>query len=280
MVIVQSVLKMQKKEHDATRAFFQHMSENNKQEMVKFLAERNRGAAVSVKSRTICLMDATGSMAHLLEKSKRTVGIMFERASSILTQNGIASDSFELQFAVYRNYSSFDDILQHSPWESRPERLRAFMDRTTASGGLGNEAIEVGLWHANEELKRENITQVILIGDAPANTLGEVTQKSTFYGSEAYWNKKFGSAIYYKTELDKLRHAGVKVHAFYVDMKAKSNFSEIANFTGGKCDFLDINSNKGAQMLTDAVTEEILRDVGGEGKGDKLVEAYKKAYRS
>jgi len=33
-------------------------------------------------------------------------------------------------------------------------------------------------------------------------------------------------------------------------------------------------------MLTNLVTEEILRDVGGKGAGDKLVEAYKKAYRA
>jgi hypothetical protein len=41
---------------------------------------------------------------------------------------------------------------------------------------------------------------------------------------------------------------------------------------------LDINSSKGAEMLTDLVTEEILRNCGGISKGNTLVEAYRKTY--
>jgi len=35
---------------------------------------------------------------------------------------------------------------------------------------MGNEAIEVGLWHALKEHETEHISSIILIGDAPPNT--------------------------------------------------------------------------------------------------------------
>ncbi|CAF4705970.1 unnamed protein product [Rotaria sp. Silwood1] len=167
-------------------------------------------------SRTVCLMDATGSMYYLLHKCKNTVDIMFERASEILKEQNIKSDSFQLQFVVYRNYNSREDkILQSSPWETKPDNLRAFMNTIEVEGGWNNEAIEIGLWHANEENERENITQVILI---------------------------------------------------------------VAEQTGGRCEMLDINSSSGSQMLTDLITEEILRNVGGSTKGNALVEAYRKIF--
>ena len=43
----------------------------------------------------------------------------------------------------------------------------------------------------------------------------------------------------------------------------------------GECAYLDINSSDGAEMLTNLVTIEILRNVGGE----QLVREYKKLYK-
>ena len=56
-------------------------------------------------------MDATGSMGHQLNQAKNTVVTMFERASIILKEHGIPSDSFQLQFAVYRDYDCHADGL-------------------------------------------------------------------------------------------------------------------------------------------------------------------------
>ena len=42
------------------------------------------------------------------------------------------------------------------------------------SGGWGNEAIEVGLQHANT---LENIGEIFIIGDARGNTPAEVKEK-------------------------------------------------------------------------------------------------------
>jgi len=137
------------------------------------------------------------------------------------------------------------------------------MDKIWPLGGLGNEAIELGLWHANHEAEKEGVSQVILIGDAPPNTIDEVKSKRAAYKGEDYWkNTKFRTPTHYSEQVEKLRNQGILVHAFYVDERAETSFKEIASKTGGRCEFLDINSPAGAQALTNLVTEEILRNIG------------------
>ena len=47
----------------------------------------------------------------------------------MLAENGVASDAFEMQFAVYRNYNSPEELLlQRSHWETDPQRLRRFLE--------------------------------------------------------------------------------------------------------------------------------------------------------
>ncbi|CAF1137415.1 unnamed protein product, partial [Didymodactylos carnosus] len=268
-----------KERHQAAQNFLSSLNSGEIDSVKKFLGEENKGAEGNWKSRTVCLMDATGSMVHLLYNCKHTVGTMFERASEILIDHGISSDSFQIQFVVYRNYDSREDkILQSSPWETKPDNLRAFMNKIEVEGGWGNEAIEIGLWHANRENERENITQVILIGDAPPNTKNEVNEKRQRYG-QSFWKKtKFAQSTYYEDELAKLEVDGIPVHAFFVEQRAEESFKKIAKKTGGRCAMLDINSSSGSEMLTDLVTEEILRNVGGCLKGDDLVKAYRNKF--
>ncbi|CAF0939888.1 unnamed protein product [Adineta steineri] len=269
-----------KEKHEVTRQFLLSLNYGDLNFAKTFLVKENKGAfIIAQQSRTICLMDATGSMTHLLHKCKTTVGMMFDRITMILKENNISEDSFQIQFVVYRNYNSEKDkILQSSPWETKPDNLRAFMNAINVEGGWGNEAVEIGLWHANTENERENITQVILIGDAPPNTKTEVDQKRDNYG-DAYWkNTKFAEATYYEDELKKLISKQIPVHAFYVAKQAEASFKKIAKETGGRCHLLDINSQAGANMLTDLVTEVILKNVGGEAKGNTLVDAYRKKF--
>ncbi len=78
---------------------------------------------------------------------------MFEQTSVILEEHGISPDMVLLQFAVYRNYSSAVNlVLQHSAWESNPKSLRTFMEGISVSGGIYEEAVEVGLSHAVDEV--------------------------------------------------------------------------------------------------------------------------------
>ena len=50
-----------------------------------------------------------------------------------------------------------------SGWETNAENLRTFLKEVRPAGGLGNEAIEIGLWHANCETDQEDsdIAQVL-----------------------------------------------------------------------------------------------------------------------
>lgn len=88
-----------------------------------------------------------------------------------------------LQFAVYRNYSSPVNLLmQHSAWESDPKSLRKFMEGISVSGGINEEAVEIGLQHALVEVEAGNensipLRQVFLIGDAPANPTNTVLNR-------------------------------------------------------------------------------------------------------
>ena len=273
-------VEIAKKKNIESQQFLENIFSKKLDAVKLFLKQENKGATESCSSKTICLMDATGSMSHLLQKAKNTVGTMFERASDILNTSGLSPDSFQMQFAVYRNYNvKADELLQVSPWESKPDNLREFMKTIDPEGGMGNEAIEIGLWHANREVNAEGVSQVILIGDAAANTVQEVSIKRTQRG-ENYWkNTKFNIPMHYQTELQPLISEEIPVHAFYVDKRAESNFREISSQTGGRCEMLDINSSSGAQMLTDLITEEILRNVGNSnGQGDNLVKQYQNKF--
>ena len=246
-----------------------------------FLCKVNKGPETnSICSRTLCLMDATGSMGGLIHRTKVTVENMFKQAYDILQGRGIGEDSFEVQFAVYRNYNSSEDrILQASTWETKPENLRAFMAGIEVEGGCGREAVEIGLWHANQEAQTKQVSQVILIADMPPNTPTEVVQKRQSKG-EQYWSRtKFKSSTTSQQQIDQLKQRGIPIHAFYVTSSAKEEFTRIANSTGGKSDFLDINSDRGATQLTNTVTEQILQNVGqAKGMGDQLVYDYRNKY--
>ena len=220
-------------------------------------------------------------MSHLQEKTKTSVSTMFERAIAVLRQEHVTA-GFLMQFAVYRNYSSGpQDLLVVSPWESKAEHLRNFMDTVGPKGGQGNEAIEVGLQYANAEHAQNPINQIILIGDMPPNTEAEVvSNRKGWFGSEASWKgSHFETPTYYKKELSMLQSQGIPVHAFYVYAHAQKALTEISNTTKGTSKPLDINSDRGAADLTDLVTQAVLKSLGGV-KGQALVDAYRKAYCS
>ena len=247
-----------KSSHVLAQNFVQSLLNGDEAEVRRFLVDNNKGPVFQItKSRTICLMDATGSMANVLQKCKNCVQTMFQRAYAVLRSKGFPEGVFELQFAVYRNYSSsIHEILQKSTWESKPEHLKAFMDSIQVSGGLGNEAVEIGFAHVNDELLSGDVSQVILIGDMPPNTREEVAAHRSIYN---HWEgTKYYMPTYFKDELEKMKSRAVVVHAFYVNSHAMRKFESIAQMMGGTCSELDIDSPNGADMLTAIVTEYII----------------------
>ncbi|KAL4445289.1 hypothetical protein ABPG74_022102, partial [Tetrahymena malaccensis] len=268
-----------KKEHINAERFLQALNKGQKDFIINHLIEQNKGASIvnSNISRTICLMDATGSMGSLLTKVKDTVETMFQRASIVLQENNIQDECFQMQFVVYRDYDCLiDGILQFSPWESKPISLREFIKTINAHGGGDfEEAIEIGLQHANTENSLKPISQVILIGDAPSKSNEAIKRDRNQYRGESYWeDSKFSEITHYKTEAFKLKLQSIPVHCFYLNESAQQNFQEISDITQGRCQKLDINSPNGSQQLTDVITESILESIGGQ----QLVKSYQKIF--
>jgi len=255
----------------------------------EYLLNRNKSCYVeeATPSRTIILMDATGSMSSLLTNAKNTVKTMFSRAYAVIEQDKQGA-IFDVQFVVYRNYNSpIEKLLEYSAWENKPDNLYKFMDNISASGGWGCEAAECGLWHVNEEIRKHPdqvaskvVSQVILIGDMPPNTKDEVTKKRENKG-ESYWKEtQFKKPTYYEDELKQLVDNKVKIHTFYLRNAAQETFQEMATKSGGECSYLDMSTNidKAADILTDLVTTKILVDLGGASDGAKMVETYKQMF--
>ncbi len=60
-----------------------------------------------------------------------------------------------MQIACYRNYSSgVDEILEVSEWTNNSNKLTEFLKNIEAKDGQQFEALEVALWHANNEIEK------------------------------------------------------------------------------------------------------------------------------
>eukprot|EP00035_Acanthoeca_spectabilis_P015561 m.311601 g.311601 ORF g.311601 m.311601 type:complete len:3639 (+) comp16386_c0_seq3:125-11041(+) len=269
-----------KDENTQAFKFVEHLRKRDAKYVREFLEARNVGAGSDVKSRTICLMDATGSMWNLLQKAKNTVSIVYSRLFDLLTEHGYPAGVFEVQFVCYRNYNApREEILQASPFASRPDDLTSFMTGISANYGIGREAVEAGLWHVNHEVQQGDVSQVLLIGDAPANQPAEVTANRSRRG-ESYWksDSRFAKPTTADVELSAIAKAKVPVHAYWVSGKngwEKSFFEHVAKSTGGQSGFLDVNSEEGKVELTDLLSKKILETLDKTGK---MVEAYNKKY--
>ena len=260
--------------HDKSIEFQKELLKGN--DVSGFLIEQNPFIGMLKKVwKTVVLMDATGSMGPFISKAKAKVHEMFKRARNVLKEKRRDPNCFSLQFVAYRNYNADEKtLLENSPFETSPDNLLEFLNKIEPKFGWENEAIEVAFWHANQI--REEIDQIILIGDKPANTWDEVKSKRQKRG-EYYWGNtsKFTQPVYYQDELKKLQDRKVKIHAFYVNVVAKSCFEEISYKTGGKSKFLDVNSEKGEIFLTDLVTTEILTAIDP-NLGKEYYEIYMK----
>eukprot|EP00755_Sulcionema_specki_P007622 Sspe_Gene.38750::Locus_18698_Transcript_3_4_Confidence_0.583_Length_7921::g.38750::m.38750 len=261
-------VEQRKQQHTETLAFLKDLEEGKGDKAKAFLLQRNKAPRGVVRSRTMVLLDGTGSMSTAMQKCKNTVHTMFERAVEILNEHFAGGGAIEMQYAIYRNYNApVELLLQHSHWSTDPNVLRDFLEKVHAGYGMGNEAVEVGLQHAREA---EGVTQVILIGDRPPNTAVEVAQRR---GTNLV-NTRFESPTTWSKEIEHFSDHGIPVHAFYLRNRAKEVFGEIASRTGGRCAALDIESDTGTKMLVHVVTEELLRNSGGE----QLVQTYKQRY--
>jgi hypothetical protein len=268
-----------KADHDKALIFISKLLAKTDTEFLKqFIINRNLylgGEIGGNSTRTICLLDATGSMTSCLRNAKQSVSKMFERAYDILQSAGEAA-SFEMQFAAYRNYNvPATALLQFSPWSSRPQELQQFLESVKPQGGMGNEAIEIAMWHVNQQHALAPIGQVLIIGDRPPNTREEVPVKRR----EGTWEgTQFAEPTFFDDEFQTVVQNGIKVHAFYVHSKARQAFTAMSEQTNGDCQALDVDSPEAGEELTNLVTRHILNQQGGSAKGAALVAAYDAKY--
>ena len=260
-----------KESHDSAVTFLDNLLNKRSSAIRSFLLTNNKAPVVDGgRVRTLCLLDATGSMTNLLVKAKNTVQEMFRRLEKVL-ESKRSKVIVELRVAFYRNYSSSaDKLLEFSGWELNPNSIRTFLEAISVSGGMGNEAIEVALQFAADTQQEDNWSQCILIGDMGPNTREEVTDRRDGRG-ETYWSEtRFSVPTFYQDEINRIKKMKLPVHCFWVAPGAETSFREIAAETEARASYLDINSDQGADDLTDLLSEEILRRAGG----DELVSEY------
>lgn len=255
-----------------TIEFIKNLDNGEIQSIINYLVQKNKGTVLVNKS-TIILMDATGSMASLLDAAKNTVCLMFDRAYEVLLSLNYPTNLFDLQFAVYRNYNA-TNILEFSTFTSKPAELRDFMKGIKTNGGLGPEAVEIGLWHVNQETSNRPISQVLLIGDAPAQTKQESIKNRNKYRS-SWENKPFKDVNDYLEQLGLIKQKNIPIHSFFLNDTPKVTFTEISDETHGTAQPLDITTDptKAAELLCDKVTKQILMNIDPI-YGPILVEKY------
>jgi hypothetical protein len=269
-----------KEKHDkVATALHSYQRRHDSKQLCELLKSYNRIAS-STTSRTLILIDVTCSMDSLIEKTKACIGEFFDRCQKVLDEEGIVS-GFELQLAGFSNYNvRMEEILEASTWELKPHNLSLFLNSLHVRGGWGEEAIEVGLMHALSEHLKRPIDQIIIIGDAPANSLSDIDLKrggdGKSYGRD-YWDAQ--RPPWAPSGIPKRDAAGmlqeiqavkpVPLHCYWMAGRAKDSFNAIAALTGGgTSQKLDVNSKEGAQLLTDAVCKQILTSLGGAALAD------------
>lgn len=261
-----------KKSHDKACSFVGDLLASRAENVMKFLLEDNIAPTILRNngiSRTVILMDSTGSMSASIGRCQQAVAQMFHRVVDILKSNN-KSTVVEMMFAGYRNYNAPEsEILLASEWTTNPVALESFIETIEASYGMSEEAVEIGFAHVN---KQEGVKQVILIADEPPNVdleMVKAKRRKCRFVSET-------QPTWYMDELKLMIEKGIVVHTCYVrSTSAKAVFGEIAKASGGTCRFLDASTSSAAEELTTLVCESIL---SGEDDGKVLVDAYRSRY--
>jgi hypothetical protein len=187
-----------------------------------------------------------------------------------------------LKFLLDFNYNSHPDkILECSTWENSPTNLVQFIDPIAPNGGCGNEAIEMALWHTNQEASTFEVTQMIIIGDAPPNTRDETIKKrerSPLYSTHSL----YGAPVFFEEQLQEICRRKIRINSFYLKgTNAKTEFQRMAQVTGGSCEALDVQNANAADVLTGIVCTNILKDIGdklGGNMAQQLVASYRAKY--
>ena len=140
--------------------------------------------------------------------------------------------------------------------------------------------MRLSLVYERSDENLDELQDLLIIGDAPPNSRDDVKEKRERRG-ETYWSAtKYSKPTYWEDEIKEIAARNIPVHAFYVDNSAKKSFKQFSKMTSpnANCSYLNVNSKDGAAKLTDTLSEEILRNVGGEQFVKEYNNKFPKSY--
>nr|WP_295108020.1 hypothetical protein [uncultured Caulobacter sp.] len=167
-------------------------------------------------------LDATGSMATLLQSAKASLSEIIRRVTHE------AGRPIKIQLFAYRDYDCGPQVLESSSLSGDANNLIAWLSRVEAMGGGSNdgEAIEFALGHIKT---LGGFRSIIIAGDEPPN--GQV-----FLASQGRAQSQTAQQLAARFGADK-----TPIHTFVVGDHGPTiiAFREIADASGGKSGRLD-----------------------------------------
>ena len=76
-------------------------------------------------------------MGDTLQAAKDTVMNMFDLLVKTFDSQGLEEGCFEMMIGLYRNYSSREQVFVNSPFSSKPDTLRQWLQVNGIDGGQG-----------------------------------------------------------------------------------------------------------------------------------------------
>ena len=226
--------------------------------------------------RLLICIDATATMHNSITIVRKSIKNMIATASGILEYLGV-NRGFQIKILGYRNYDvDYEHLISHTEWTEACDykKLEDFLTNMIPKSGPkkhfrlrnGEEAIEVALAYANEEVSNDRCNTVIVMGDEKALSSDQITRLRQVKG-EDYWQSfsLVAKPTELRSEVKKLAVSNIPVHAYYLKDKARNSFiNEIANPTGGKhCKFDHSKSDSNELQLIKEMSitfcENILR---------------------
>lgn len=189
-------------------------------------------------TRIIGLVDATGSMKPLWDKTVQSIQELIRRI--------LETGKIELSWVAYRDYCDHHRIIEQSNWSDSVEYLKTFMAKIVCNGG-GDfpEAVEKALEVAINE---SEVSRVILIGDAPPHADKDYRSKAI--------------------QLGKLNRP---VFSFVVGnhTDTKRTFGEISDLSRGVSFSLENQDD-----ILDLIAVTVIDQIGGQKSLGKYLDAY------
>jgi hypothetical protein len=197
-------------------------------------------------------LDATGSMAGLIDMAKKSIAEILKRVI-----DG-AGRPVEIMLVAYRDYDVPNEIVVTSAATKNANALIAWLNKIAAHGGGSNdgEAVESAL----EAISAAGTFDAVMIaGDEPPNSRATV---QAMRGRDALQAEDYSR---------RFAQANTPIHTFVVgnDPRTANDFAQLSSLSGGKSGKLD-GSNEMIDMAVMAMLAKL--------KGNEAVRTYMKDY--